>query len=87
MKQAIAKLRIARNQIDEVLSISVARYDPLVLSQSIKNDLSVFRDFLNQTIEKLQGRAITALGRASCCAGLDAIRYSFKSTCCTSLTR
>ena len=43
-----------RNEIDEVLSVSVARYDPAVLSQTTKNDLAVFRDVLNQTIQKLQ---------------------------------
>ena len=45
---------MARNEIDEVLSVSVARYDPAVLSQTTKNDLAVFRDVLNQTIQKLQ---------------------------------
>jgi hypothetical protein len=53
-KQAIAKLMMARNEIDEVLSASVARYDPTVLSQTTRNDLAVFRDFLSQTIQKLQ---------------------------------
>jgi hypothetical protein len=53
-KQAIAKLMMARNEIDEVLSVSAARYDPAVLSQTTKNDLAVFRDFLSQTIQKLQ---------------------------------
>jgi hypothetical protein len=53
-KQATAKLMMARNEIDEVLSVSVARYDPAVLSQTTKNDLAVFRDVLNQTIQKLQ---------------------------------
>lgn len=53
-KQAIAKLMIARNEIDELLSVPAARYDPVVLSQTTKNDLSIFLDFLNQTIDKLQ---------------------------------
>ena len=53
-KQAVAKLMIARNEIDELLSVSAARYDPVVLSQTTKNDLAIFRDFLNQTIDKLQ---------------------------------
>lgn len=53
-KQMISKLTIARNEIDEVLSVPTARYDPVVLSQTAKTELEICRDVLNRTIRKLQ---------------------------------
>jgi hypothetical protein len=53
-KQTIAKLMVARNEIDDVLKVGVARYDPVVLSQSARTDLAHFRDVLDQTIRALE---------------------------------
>jgi hypothetical protein len=56
-KQVIAKLIVARNEIEGALGLSVpaARYDPVLISQAARNELSVLRDDLDRIISKLEG--------------------------------
>ena len=56
-KQVVAKLTIARSEMDDVLRLSTpaARYDPVLLSPAAKNQLSLLRDNLNKIICALEG--------------------------------
>jgi len=56
-KQAIAKLMVAQGEIEEVLSLSVpaARYDPVLLPQALRDELSALRDHLHKIILTLKG--------------------------------
>jgi NAD kinase len=56
-KQVIAKLIVARNEIEEAVELSVpaARYDPVFISHAARNELSVLRDDLDRIISKLEG--------------------------------
>jgi hypothetical protein len=53
-KQMISKLTVALSEIDAVLSVSAARYDPVLLSQTSKTELAICRDVLDRTIRKLR---------------------------------
>ena len=56
-KQVIAKLIVARNEMEDVLRLSVpaARYDPVLIPQATRNELSVLRDDLDRIVRKLEG--------------------------------
>lgn len=53
-KQMISRLTVALGEIDEVLSVSGARYDPVILSATSKTELAICRDVLDRTIRKLR---------------------------------
>ena len=52
-KQMIARLKVARQEIEEVLSVPTARYDPVLLTARAKTELEICRDVLQRTIQKL----------------------------------
>jgi hypothetical protein len=56
-RQVIAKLMVARDEIEAALNVSVpaARYDPVLVPQAARNELSVLRDDLDRIIGKLKG--------------------------------
>jgi len=56
-KQVIAKLIVARDEMEDALQLSVptARYDPVLIPQAARNELSVLRDDLDRIIRKLEG--------------------------------
>jgi len=56
-KQVIAKLIVARNEIEDAvrLSLPAARYDPLLMPHAARNELSVLRDDLDRIIRALEG--------------------------------
>jgi len=56
-KQVIAKLIVARNEIEDALGLSVptARYDPVLISHAARNELSGLRDDLDRIIHNLKG--------------------------------
>ena len=58
-KQVIAKLIVARDEMEDALQLSVpaARYDPVLIPQAARNELSVLRDDLDRIIRKLEGEA------------------------------
>jgi hypothetical protein len=53
-KHLIVKLTNARNEIEDVLSVPAARYDPVLLTSTSKTELEICRDVLQRTIRKLQ---------------------------------
>jgi hypothetical protein len=56
-KHVIAKLIVARDEMEDALRLSVpgARYDPVLIPQAARNELSVLRDDLDRIIRKLEG--------------------------------
>jgi hypothetical protein len=56
-KKVIAKLIVARDEMEDALQLSVpaARYDPVLIPQAARNELSVLRDDLDRIIRKLEG--------------------------------
>jgi len=56
-KQVIAKLIVARNEIEDALGLSVpaARYDPVLIPLAARNELSVLRDDLDRIVRKIEG--------------------------------
>jgi hypothetical protein len=58
-KKVIAKLIVARDEMEDALQLSVpaARYDPVLIPQAARNELSVLRDDLDRIIRKLEGEA------------------------------
>jgi c-di-GMP-binding flagellar brake protein YcgR len=56
-KKVIAKLIVARDEMEDALQLSVpaARYDPVLIPQAARNELSVLRDDLDRIIGKLEG--------------------------------
>jgi len=56
-KQVIAKLIVDRDEIEDALGLSVpdARYDPVLIPQAARNELSVLRDDLDRIIGQLEG--------------------------------
>ena len=55
-QQILAKLISARHDLEDALSQSApgARYDPVVVPQALRNELSVLRDGLVRIIRKLE---------------------------------
>ncbi len=53
-REMISKLTLAMGEIDAVLSVSGARYDPVLLSQTARTELAICRDVLDRTIRKLR---------------------------------
>jgi len=58
-KKVMAKLIVARDEMEDALQLSVpaARYDPVLIPQAARNELSVLRDDLDRIIRKLEGEA------------------------------
>jgi len=56
-KKVMAKLIVARDEMEDALQLSVpaARYDPVLIPQAARNELSVLRDDLDRIIRKLEG--------------------------------
>jgi len=56
-EEVIAKLIVARKELEHVLLLSVpaAGYDPILIPQAARNELSVLRDDLDRIIHKLEG--------------------------------
>ena len=55
-QKVLAKLTNARNELEDALSLSIspARYDPVVLADARRTELSVMVEDLNRVIEQLQ---------------------------------
>jgi len=55
-QRILAKLINARHDLDDALTQSVpgARYDPVVIPQALRNELSVLRDDLARIIRRLE---------------------------------
>jgi hypothetical protein len=56
-QRVLAKLRNACNEVEDALSLSVpaARYDPVVIPQGARNELSAMVDDLNRIVRQLEG--------------------------------
>jgi hypothetical protein len=56
-QKVIAKLITARDDLEDALRQSVpeARYDPVIISPGLRNELSVLRDHLARIIRTLEG--------------------------------
>jgi hypothetical protein len=56
-QRVLAKLTNARNEIEDALKMSTTtpRYDPVVLADASRNDLSVMVDDLSRMIHQLKG--------------------------------
>jgi len=56
-QRVLAKLRNACNEVEDALSLSVpaARYDPVVIPQGARNELSAMVDDLNRILRQLEG--------------------------------
>jgi hypothetical protein len=55
-QRVLAKLRNACNELEDALNLSVpgARYDPVVIPQGMRNELSVMIDDLNRILSDLE---------------------------------
>jgi hypothetical protein len=55
-QRVLAKLTNARNELEDALNLSLAaaRYDPVVLADARRRELSVIVDDLNRMIHQLQ---------------------------------
>ena len=58
-QRILAKLINARHDLDDALLQSApgARYDPVIVSQALRNELSVLRDDLARIIRRLEERS------------------------------
>jgi len=56
-QRVLAKLRNACNELEDALNLSVpaARYDPVVIPEGVRNELSVMVDDLNRLLRHLEG--------------------------------
>ena len=56
-QRVLAKLRNACNELEDALSLSVpaARYDPVVIPEGVRKELSVMVDDLNRLLRHLEG--------------------------------
>lgn len=55
--RVLGKLRSARNELEDALNLTAkaARYDPVVLPDAIREELSVMVDDLNWMLVQLEG--------------------------------
>ena len=55
-QRVLAKLTNARNELEDALNLSLAgaRYDPVVLADATRRELSVMVEDLNRVIQQLQ---------------------------------
>ena len=55
-KDVAAKLIGGRDELEDALTMSApgARYDPVVIPQALRNELSVMRDDLERIIKRLE---------------------------------
>jgi len=56
-QRVLAKLRNACNELEDGLNLSAAtaRYDPVVIPQELRNELSAMVDDLNRILRQLEG--------------------------------
>jgi hypothetical protein len=56
-QRVLAKLRNACNELEDALNLAVpaARYDPVVIPQGTRNELSGMTDDLNRILRELEG--------------------------------
>ena len=56
-QRVLSKLRNACKELEEALNISVpaARYDPVVISSGVRNELSVMVDDLKTIVRDIEG--------------------------------
>jgi hypothetical protein len=56
-QRVFAKLRNACNELEDALNFAVpaARYDPVVIPQGMRNELSAMMDDLNRILRELEG--------------------------------